>query len=250
MIDRTPRLRMFAGPNGSGKSTLKQYIQKYLPPDSFGVYINSDEILDRISATGFLDLAEFGVESEKILPSIIDSPLIRAKDLSAEARKLTLTNNRLFFNLVPVNGYYASAIGDFIRWKLLQKGASFSFETVMSHPSKIEILAQARRLGFRTYLYYVATDDPDINIARVRYRVSRGGHDVPTDKIKERYFRSLDLLLPAIRNTNRAYVWDNSGQGAPRSFLAEITEGAELELKSDLIPAWFQHAVLGKITLP
>ena len=112
------------------------------------------------------------------------------------------------------------------------------------------MLTQAQAAGYRTYLYFVATDDPAINISRVKSRVKLGGHAVPEDKIAERYHRSLELLMTAMRHTNRAYVFDNSGNTLDQRYtwLAEITEGRELELKSGQVPAWFKHAVLDKIT--
>ena len=97
----------------------------------------------------------------------------------------------------------------------------------MSHPGKVDLLKQAQAAGYRTYLYFVATDDPAINISRVRNRVKLGGHAVPEDRIEKRYHRSLDLLMKAIRHTNRAYIFDNSGDNAAgrHTWLAEITEG-------------------------
>lgn len=95
----------------------------------------------------------------------------------------------------------------------------------------------------------MATDDPAINISRVRNRVRLGGHGVPEDKITPRYYRSLELLIEAIRHTNRAYIFDNSGDNADgkHTWLAEITEAKILELKTDRIPSWFKRAVLDKI---
>ena len=72
-----------------------------------------------------------------------------------------------------------------------------------------------------------------------------GGHKVSDDKVVERYHRSLALLLDAIRLTNRAYVFDNSGE--TNVWIAEITEGTDIELKTDLIPNWFTQAVLDKL---
>ena len=120
----------------------------------------------------------------------------------------------------------------------------------MSHPSKVDLLAQAQAAGYRTYLYFVATDDPAINISRVHNRVKLGGHPVPEDRIEKRYYRSLDLLMDAIRHTNRAYIFDNSGDNVDKkhTWLAEITDGKRLEMKTDRVPAWFKHAVLGKIS--
>jgi predicted ABC-type ATPase len=138
---------------------------------------------------------------------------------------------------------------DFLRQKLLAARRNFTFETVMSHPSKVELLAQAQAAGYRTYLYYVATDDPAINVSRVANRVKLNGHDVPPDLVEKRYYRSLDLLVSAIRHTDRAYIFDNSTENADRThaWLAEITEGRTMELKADQIPAWFRRAVLEKI---
>ncbi len=128
-------------------------------------------------------------------------------------------------------------------------GHSFTCETVMSHPGKVALLEQAQRLGYRTYLYFVATDDPEINVSRVRNRVGLGGHPVPEDKIISRYYRSLAHLLEAIKHTNRAYIFDNSTDSAdPQlAWIAEITDGRRLELKTDRIPAWFKRAVIEKI---
>lgn len=65
--------------------------------------------------------------------------------------------------------------------KLLKVRQTFTFETVMSHPGKVALLQQAQQAGYRTYLYYVATD-PEINVSRVANRVALKGHDVPSEK--------------------------------------------------------------------
>ena len=142
-----------------------------------------------------------------------------------------------------VNSYVASAVADFFRQHLLASRASFTLETVMSHSSKVELLKNAQQLGFRTYLYFVATEDPEINISRVRVRVRQGGHSVPEDKIVKRYHAAIGQLREALRFTNRAYIFDNSGDGVAHSWIAEITEGRELELKTDKMPAWFKANV-------
>ena len=173
------------------------------------MYLNPDEIEAGIQRKGGLDLRPLGVEAD---------------------------------------AYFASVAVDFLRKKLLERKTTFTFETVMSHPGKVELLAEAQRAGYRTYLYYVATDDPEINVSRVRNRVTLGGHPVPEDRIVKRYHRSLALLRDAIRHTNLAYIFDNSTDNADRThtWLAEITDGRTLEFKADRIPAWFKRAVLDK----
>jgi predicted ABC-type ATPase len=241
-------MRMFAGPNGSGKSVLKSY----LPVELLGVYLNPDEIEAAIKRSGFLDLGAFGVGSSaaEVLPVFAGSDFLKAQGLEKAAGRLRFDGGRLEFEGVEANAYFASAAVDFLRRKLVEAKKTFTFETVMSHPGKVALLAKAQRVGYRTYLYYVATDDPEINVSRVRNRVGLGGHPVPEDKIVSRYHRSLALLMEAIRHTNRAYIFDNSTDNADRqhTWLAEITDGRSLELKTNRIPAWFKRAVLDKIT--
>jgi predicted ABC-type ATPase len=239
---------MFAGPNGSGKSTLKSR----LPEALLGVFLNPDEIEKEVHAHGFLDFARYDVttQTKEILPFFTSSRFLEEAKLVDAASHLIFADGRLNFRDVSINSYFASVVGDFLRKKLLEQKRSFTLETVMSHKSKVDLLMQAQSLGYRTYLYFVATDDPAINVSRVRNRVKLGGHSVPEDKIEKRYYRSLDLLMDAIRYTNRAYVFDNSGDNADRkhTWLAEITDGQTLELKTDKIPSWFKRAVLNKIS--
>ena len=54
------------------------------------------------------------------------------------------------------------------------------------------------------------TNDPQINLSRIKARVERGGHDVPSDKIISRYEKSMTLMLPVFEEAQRAIVYDNS----------------------------------------
>ena len=238
---------MFAGPNGSGKSVLKSYLQAEL----LGIYLNPDEIEASIRRDGLLDLRALGVEttSNEILPFFLNSELLRTHGLTETAAKLCFADGRLDFCGEDVDSYFASVVVDFLRAKLLDLGKTFTFETVMSHAGKVALLDEAQKRGYRTYLYYIATDDPVINVSRVGNRVVLGGHPVPEDKIVSRYYRSLALLMTAIRHTNRAYIFDNSTDNADHklAWVAEVTDGRILELKPDRIPSWFKRAVLDKI---
>lgn len=233
---------MFAGPNGSGKSTFKSLIR----PELLGIYINPDEIEKEIRESNFLDLRSYQVKTtaKEIIDFFMHSPLLKAVDLLDDAHSLRFIDEKLIFHDVGVNAYFASVAADFIRNKLIECSKSFTFETVMSFPDKVELLRKAQERGYRTYLYYVATEDPSINISRVQYRVKMGGHSVPEDKIVSRFHRSLDLLMPAIRFTNRAYIFDNSTH--EHIWLAEITNGQVLEMKTDQMPAWFKKALWNK----
>ena len=99
------------------------------------------------------------------------------------------------------------------REKCVQSGLSFTFETVMSHSSKLEFFASAALKEFITVLYFISTSDPGVNVERVNQRVQTGGHDVPEDKILSRYVRTMALFPLALKIAERAFVYDNSGPG-------------------------------------
>lgn len=236
-----PRLRMFAGPNGSGKSTLNAVISKEL----LGVYINPDEIEKEIKKFDFLDLKPYKIQTSEsdVLSFFENHPLIEKANLKNEVVLLKFFNDKIDFHNVLVNSYFASICADFIRHQLLKLKVSFTFETVMSSLDKVEFLKKAQELGYRTYLYFIATQDPFINISRVENRVKLGGHNVPKEKILSRYYRSLELLPEAVKYSNRAYLFDNSSQ--EKSWLAEVTDGKEFEYKSQFVPEWLNRYLLG-----
>lgn len=201
---------MFAGPNGSGKSVLKSY----LPQELLGVFLSPDEIEAGIRRNGWLDLRLFGVETtaDEVLQFFVGSEFLKSEGLEGDSKLLGFANGRLDFANLEVNAYFASVAADFLRAKLIERKSTFTFETVMSHSGKVALLAQAQMADYRTYLYYVATDDPQINISRVRNRVELGGHWVPEDKIVSRYHRSLALLMDAVAapSSHRANVCRSS----------------------------------------
>lgn len=115
-----------------------------------------------------------------------------------------------------------------------------SFETVMSHPSHIDHLIAARAAGFKTRLFFVATEDPVINEGRVANRVHHGGHDVPFEKISERYYRCLANLPAAIAAADEGLIYDNSEIDEPLKIVARIIEGSFNNLSSKATPLWWQ----------
>ena len=99
------------------------------------------------------------------------------------------------------------------RNEFLEKGISFITETVFCHESHLAFMKKAKKAGYNVRLIYVATDSPDINVARVKKRVRQGGHNVEEEKIRSRYYRSLALLKKAVDIADTAEIRDNSTEG-------------------------------------
>ena len=139
----------------------------------------------------------------------------------------------------------AQALADLRRKDAISAGRSFSFETVFSHPSKLDDLQAARTAGFAVTLFFIALDDPAVNIERVRTRVALGGHDVPEDRIVARYLRTMSLLIEMVKRVDRAVIFDNTVRSNdPLAFQGRVV--AECVANNDQIvvkprvslPAW------------
>lgn len=240
-----PRLRVLAGPNGSGKSTIKSELK----PQWIGVFVNADEIERELKRTqGFLSLRKLGIDGrvtgmlERIKRSLSTSGFEERLDMPALLSRMALDDAMTLWVPSPYNSYLAAALAEAMRQWLLEEGWTFTFETVMSHPSKIEFMKDARARGYRVYLYFVATDDPVINIDRVRRRVLQGGHPVDDDKVIERYHKSIALMTSACAVADRAYIFDNSG--SKHKLLAEVTDFETIKLGSSRLNPWFLRTEL------
>ena len=93
---------------------------------------------------------------------------------------------------------------------LIDQRVSFAFETTLSSKTLATLLTQARHTGFEIELIYLALPDAATAVERVAARVKQGGHDIPADVIKRRFYRSLkNLFRLYIPLVNRWKVFDN-----------------------------------------
>jgi predicted ABC-type ATPase len=137
----------------------------------------------------------------------------------------------------------AQALADTRRKDAISARQDFSFETVFSHPSKLDDLEAARNAGFEITLFFIGVASPIINIERVRTRVALGGHDVPEDRITARYVRTMELLIEMVKRVDRAVILDNSLQSNnPFSFkgrvVAEYLADDKRLIVTERLPVW------------
>lgn len=129
------------------------------------------------------------------------------------------------------------------REELLSAGKGIAFETVLSTESKLLYVARARAAGYFVRAFFVGTDSPTINAARVARRFIDGGHTVPIDKIVQRYGRSLINLQTLIALAHRTYVFDNSIDGQEARLCARTIDG-QLRKTYGQMPTWATSALL------
>jgi predicted ABC-type ATPase len=133
--------------------------------------------------------------------------------------------------------YTAASIAENRRRLALKQGLSFVSESVFSHPSKLELVDDARRVGFRVVRYHVNVCKPELSVSRVALRVGEGGHDVPEDKIRERYDRNQPLIRPAVLRADFAFVFDNSQLNVSPQRILSFKAG-RITATASAIPDW------------
>ncbi len=148
-----------------------------------------------------------------------------------------LIARELYPNDPEGHSYDAAKIAEQVRREQIQAGNSFCFETVFSHPSKIDFLAQARALGYQIILALIHLENTELNKARISRRVSEGGHHVPDEKVEQRIPRMLAHVKKAIPLCDQVRILDNSSSDTPFVPVASIING-RLTLHLEAVPAW------------
>jgi predicted ABC-type ATPase len=118
--------------------------------------------------------------------------------------------------------------------RAIGRRCDFAFETTLGGRTITALLEKALSAGMEVRVWYVGLSGPDLHIARVRSRVEKGGHDIPEEKIRERYNRSRWNLIRLLPRLTEVLVYDNSEEADPHA-------GSAPELKMIL------HARKGKI---
>ena len=93
---------------------------------------------------------------------------------------------------------------------MLDNNKSMIIETVNSTANKFDFYKQCIEKGYKVTVVFVGTKGFEINIQRVAKRVQEGGHNVDTEKIKSRYFKSMELLFPLTLFSDNLFIYDNS----------------------------------------
>jgi predicted ABC-type ATPase len=155
---------------------------------------------------------------------------------------LNFVNADVLAVALSLDAYAASSLADDLRRQLLRRRESFVFETVFSDPvgDKIAFLKEAESAGYTVFLIFIGVDDPEISSDRVAMRVSQGGHDVPEEKLKERYPRIMANLKRALQEISNVWVYDHSDLDAGYRLVATREKGQEIRLREP-VPEWLRR---------
>lgn len=124
------------------------------------------------------------------------------------------------------------------REQLLKEHKDFIFETVLSSDGKVDFLKRAKEEGYFIRMFFICTQNPTINAARIAKRVMEGGHDVPIQKIISRYEKAILNAQKVVQFADRVYVYDNSIDNENARLLFRSANGHFARQYIDIIPEW------------
>lgn len=124
------------------------------------------------------------------------------------------------------------------REQLLQDHKDFIFETVLSSDAKVDFLKRAKDEGYFIRMFFICTETPAINAARIAKRVMEGGHDVPINKIISRYEKAIVNAIRVTRFADRVYIYDNSIDNQDAQLLFRTADGHFAKQYTSSIPQW------------
>jgi predicted ABC-type ATPase len=141
-----------------------------------------------------------------------------------------------------IDAYLAAKLADQLRRQLIEQRESFIFETVFSDPvgDKLGFLKQVESLGYTVVLFFIGLASPSVSDERVAMRVSKGGHDVPANKLVERFPRVMRNLRRALSERANVRVYDNSDLRRPYRLVATTENGQGIKLRKP-VPQWLSE---------
>ncbi|MCH5206149.1 MAG: hypothetical protein J1F09_04290 [Oscillospiraceae bacterium] len=119
----------------------------------------------------------------------------------------------------------------------LSKGASFTQETTLSGVRTLKTIQKARGLDYTVRLYYVGVGSADESIKRIKNRVEKGGHDIPSEDVRRRHGKRFEDLARILPLCNEVRFFDNENGFVEK---AEYRNGVLIP-KSETLPPWLEQ---------
>lgn len=92
----------------------------------------------------------------------------------------------------------------------IEKDKTYTFETTLGGNSICDLLHQACAKGVHVRIVFCGLNSPELHVQRVAERVASGGHDIPEEKIRQRWIGTINNMMSLIPVCGAVTVYDNS----------------------------------------
>lgn len=94
----------------------------------------------------------------------------------------------------------------------VNRGSSFAFETTLAGLSYVKHIRAWRKDNYHVKLLFLSLETPEDAIARIAARVRQGGHFIPDEVVRRRFFAGLKHFKEAYRHEVNLWQWyENNG---------------------------------------
>ena len=100
--------------------------------------------------------------------------------------------------------------------RALREDGNFAFETTLGASTIPDMLLAGSRAGAAIHVWYAGLESVELHLQRVRSRVAAGGHDIPEQKVRERYMSSRANLVRLLPHLASLRLYDNSVENDPK----------------------------------
>lgn len=138
-------------------------------------------------------------------------------------------------NFVKADMIYRERVAELLNGK-----NDFMIESNLAKSSDYDWVEKVKNYGYDVILYFLCTDDINVNINRIQRRVKEGGHDIPPEIVIHRYKMAITYLKTKLNLFNEIYFIDNSSDEAVE--IGYIKNNILTEIFSDL-PKWFAEVL-------
>ena len=127
------------------------------------------------------------------------------------------------------------------RARLLKAGQPFVYQDATIDS---QIIQEAHDSGFDVKVFYIATEDPNLNMGRVQVRMNNGGAFASLARIPDDYALSMKQLSDVKKVADDLMLFDNTAHGRGHRLVAHFQVGELMKLARS-VPKWAQK-VFGK----
>lgn len=113
---------------------------------------------------------------------------------------------------------------------LLKKKSDFAVETTLATRTLMKTIRMAQNAGYSVTLLYFWLNSPELAIERVKARVEAGGHNIPEETIRRRYYVGIDYFFHHYAPMSDRWILADNSQ-TPFRVIAEGTRGGVTNVK-------------------
>jgi len=161
---------------------------------------------------------------QKIIQPMANLPLVNADEI----QKYEIKDNS------AKTSVRAALIAGRRRLAYIKSGQSFVTETVFTSNLNNSIVIRAKKAGFKIVMYHVSVQTENLSVSRVKLRVAKGGHDVPEQKIRERFRDNKEAIRQAMLEADYGFVYDNSIFGSLPRLQLSMRQGKVFKIGNSL----------------